>query len=67
MYWLKLSTQHYVYPSADYSRFEHSVGVYHLAGKLVNQLRKQQPELGITAIDALCVQVSITTIWCECM
>lgn len=29
-----------VYPSADYSRFSHSVGVCHLTGRLLNQLKE---------------------------
>ncbi|XP_067949596.1 deoxynucleoside triphosphate triphosphohydrolase SAMHD1-like [Watersipora subatra] len=54
----QLSTKYYVYPSASYSRFEHSVGTYHLAGKLINTIKDQQPELKISAIDAMCVQLA---------
>lgn len=46
-----------MYPSGLYTRFEHSLGVYHLAGELVNFLKEKQPELKITATDAMCVQV----------
>ena len=67
MFCLKLSTLHYVYPSAAYSRFEHSVGVYHIAGRVVNLLKDQQPELKITAIDAMCVQVCVISIDAMCV
>lgn len=34
----QLGMAHYVYPSATHTRFEHSVGVMHLAGKMIDQL-----------------------------
>jgi HD superfamily phosphohydrolase len=34
----QLGTVHYIYPGANHTRFEHSLGVMHLAGKLVDQL-----------------------------
>ncbi len=37
-----------VFPSANHTRFEHSIGVSHLAGNLINQLKTNQPELNIT-------------------
>lgn len=36
----QLGMSSYAYPSATHTRFEHCLGVMHLAGKVVNQLRK---------------------------
>ena len=36
-----------VFPTANHSRFEHSIGTYHLATKMITQLSTSQPELGI--------------------
>lgn len=35
----QLGMAHYVYPSASHTRFEHSLGVMHMAGKIIDQLR----------------------------
>ncbi|XP_046895380.1 deoxynucleoside triphosphate triphosphohydrolase SAMHD1-like isoform X2 [Hypomesus transpacificus] len=48
----------YVYPGASHTRFEHSIGVSHLAEKLVQELNERQPELQITCRDMLCVQIA---------
>jgi len=39
---------HYVFPTANHTRFEHSIGTYHLAKKLITNIRDNQPELNIT-------------------
>lgn len=36
----QLGTCHYVYPSAVHTRFEHSIGVYYLASKLVDRIQR---------------------------
>jgi len=47
-----------VYPSASHNRFEHSLGVAYLAGKFVRHLAREQPELGITQADILCLEIA---------
>ena len=37
-----------VYPTANHSRFEHSIGTYHLAKKMITNISVKQPELNIT-------------------
>ena len=45
----------YVYPSACHTRFEHCIGVSHLAGTLVEHLRRSQRELGAGVL--CCIEV----------
>lgn len=49
---------HTVYPGATHNRFEHSIGVCHIAGMWVNILRRNQPDLGITDNDYKCVRLA---------
>jgi HD superfamily phosphohydrolase len=37
-----------VFPTATHSRFEHSIGTYHLANKMITSIKMKQPELGVT-------------------
>ena len=37
-----------VFPTANHSRFEHSIGTYHLATQMITNISKKQPELKIT-------------------
>ncbi len=53
----QLGGVYYVFPAAASRRFEHSIGVAHLAQTLIRRLRKDQPELGITIQDELCVEL----------
>ncbi|XP_056311400.1 deoxynucleoside triphosphate triphosphohydrolase SAMHD1-like [Danio aesculapii] len=54
----QLGGTYLVYPGASHNRFEHCVGVAHLAGCLVKSLHDNQPELKITKQDFLCVQIA---------
>ncbi|XP_048353552.1 deoxynucleoside triphosphate triphosphohydrolase SAMHD1 isoform X2 [Sphaerodactylus townsendi] len=54
----QLGGTYYVFPGASHNRFEHSLGVGHLAGCLVRALQERQPELDISHRDILCVQIA---------
>ncbi|XP_053101217.1 deoxynucleoside triphosphate triphosphohydrolase SAMHD1 isoform X2 [Hemicordylus capensis] len=54
----QLGGTYYVFPGASHNRFEHSIGVGHLAGCLVRALQERQPELEINLRDILCVQIA---------
>ena len=54
----QLGTIHYVYPSANHSRFEHSLGVYYLADMFINSLKENQPELKINNNDIQNIKIS---------
>ncbi|XP_047675007.1 deoxynucleoside triphosphate triphosphohydrolase SAMHD1-like [Tachysurus fulvidraco] len=47
---------YYVFPGASHNRFEHSIGVCHLAGELVKSLKAQGQDISIK--DILCVQIA---------
>jgi len=38
----QLGGTHIVYPTAEHSRFSHSLGVYHIAFRMIEELKKQQ-------------------------
>ncbi|RNF25718.1 SAM domain-containing protein [Trypanosoma conorhini] len=54
----QLGTTVFLYPGATHTRFEHSIGVAHLASEMVRHIAICQPELGITLADILCVTVA---------
>ena len=54
----QLSLCYQVFPGATHKRFEHSLGVAYLSGKLMRSLQKHQPELGITAQDIKLIEVA---------
>ena len=55
---LQLGPTQWVFPGATHKRFAHSIGVSYLAGRFVEDLRKRQPELGITDQDVVCVKLA---------
>ncbi|XP_055890992.1 deoxynucleoside triphosphate triphosphohydrolase SAMHD1-like isoform X1 [Biomphalaria glabrata] len=54
----QLGMCYHVYPGAAHNRFEHSLGVCYLAGQFARTLQKNQPYLGITDNDILCVEIA---------
>jgi HD superfamily phosphohydrolase len=54
----QLGAASFVFPSACHTRFEHSLGVCHMAGKLVQKIKEKQPDLGVTDREVLLVQVA---------
>ncbi|KAM3618887.1 uncharacterized protein V6R79_026340 [Siganus canaliculatus] len=54
----QLGGTYFVFPGASHNRFEHCIGVCHLAGQLVQALNERQPELLISRRDILCVQIA---------
>ncbi|CAL1530673.1 unnamed protein product [Lymnaea stagnalis] len=54
----QLGMCYFVFPGASHNRFEHSIGTCYLAGQFCRSLRENQPELGITDMDILCVEIA---------
>ncbi|XP_070825444.1 deoxynucleoside triphosphate triphosphohydrolase SAMHD1-like [Chaetodon trifascialis] len=54
----QLGGTYFVFPGASHNRFEHCIGVGHLARRLVQALNERQPELLISRRDILCVQIA---------
>lgn len=57
-YLKQLSVTDYVFPSASHTRFEHSIGVSHLASRMIKSIRNKQPELNIDDRDILKVEIA---------
>lgn len=47
-----------MFRSATHTRFEHSLGVAHMSARVVRTIKNNQPELGITEKDVLCVKIA---------
>lgn len=54
----QLGTSFLVYPCGNHTRFEHSLGVGHLAREMCFRLRERHPSLGVTSKDVLCVTLA---------
>lgn len=48
----------FVYPSANHTRFEHSLGTCHLAKVMIESLQRNTPNLIVSEKDLLCVQLA---------
>lgn len=49
---------YYVFPGASHNRFEHSMDVAYLAGRMCRVRQEKQPELRISEKDRLCIQIA---------
>ncbi|KAF7300958.1 HD-domain/PDEase-like protein [Mycena indigotica] len=54
----QLGTSYYVWSGASHNRFEHCLGVAHLARSMVEHLQRQQSSLGIDTRDVNCVEIA---------
>ena len=54
----QLATADYVYMNCTHTRFEHSLGVAHLAERLCKRIKTRQDNLGCTSKDILCVKLA---------
>lgn len=54
----QLGISYHVYPGASHNRFEHCLGVGHLARMMAQHLQKSQPSLGITNEHIRCVELA---------
>jgi len=54
----QLGSSQYVYMCANHNRFQHSLGVAHLAEKMCKTIKEEQPQLGATEKDILCVKIA---------
>ncbi len=51
-----LGLAHFVYPSAGFSRFSHSIGVCHVVGEMLNVLKHKGCRINDEEIDAVLIQ-----------
>lgn len=54
----QLGVCNFVFPCANNSRFEHSLGVAYLSEKMIKNIKLNQPELNITDNDVLLVKIA---------
>lgn len=54
----QLGTTYLIFPGAEHTRFQHSIGVYHLARKQMEILSEKQPELLVTAREVELVAIA---------
>ncbi|KAF2077132.1 hypothetical protein CYY_001579 [Polysphondylium violaceum] len=54
----QLGTTSFVFPCGTHTRFEHSLGVSHLAGKWIDKIKMTQPDLEITEDEQKFVRIA---------
>ena len=63
----QLGLCHFVYPAATHSRFEHSLGVYHLTAKMLEKIVQQYPNRKYHVPDFGDEPISLTDKMIECI
>jgi len=54
----QLATAEHVYMNCNHTRFEHSLGVAHLAYEVAKNVMEEQKQLGVTRKDCVCVKIA---------
>ncbi|EGO30167.1 hypothetical protein SERLADRAFT_358952 [Serpula lacrymans var. lacrymans S7.9] len=54
----QLGVSYYVWPGASHNRFEHCLGVGHLARRMVEHIKSSQPSLGINDHHIKCIELA---------
>lgn len=54
----QLGATNYVFPSANHTRFEHSIAVSHLGKKMIENIKKNQPYLSISKRDIELIEIA---------
>ncbi|KAI8140339.1 HD phosphohydrolase domain-containing protein [Fennellomyces sp. T-0311] len=54
----QLGASYFIFTGGSHNRFEHSIGVSHLAGVLIERFQRDQPELRITNNEVKCVKLA---------
>lgn len=54
----QLGNAQYIYTCANHNRFQHSLGVSYLAEKMCKKIKEEQPLLGASDKDVLCVKLA---------
>ncbi|KAJ1556249.1 SAM domain and HD [Cladochytrium tenue] len=57
-YLKQLGSAYFVFPGATHNRFEHSIGVCHVANQMITRFRSNQPRLEINDQDVFNVQLA---------
>jgi HD superfamily phosphohydrolase len=63
----QLGLCHHVYSAAVHTRFEHSLGVYHLAGKMINKMQQEYPDREYDIIELGPDKKKLTPLIAECI
>jgi deoxynucleoside triphosphate triphosphohydrolase SAMHD1 len=54
----QLGTVYFIYPGASHNRFEHSLGVSYVSGKMIDYLAQMHPERCITQEERIWVRIA---------